>query len=138
MNSITLKGRLTKDPELRYSQGDNPISVTRFSIAVDRRFKKPGQPEADFFNCTAFRKNAELIEKYFAKGQEILLQGSVENRSWEDDNGVKRYATDIIVDMVEFCGKKSDSHGAAASHGENAPTFPGVGENEEDSETLPF
>jgi single-strand DNA-binding protein len=78
------------------------------TIAVDRRFKRDGQPDADFFTIITFGKTAEFLGKYFSKGKEILIDGSVQNRSWEDDNGNKHYVTEVIVDNVEFCGKKDD------------------------------
>jgi single-strand DNA-binding protein len=109
MNLVVLKGRLTKDPETRYSQAAEPVAIVSFGIAVNRKFKKDGQPDADFFNCTAFGKTGEFVAKYFTKGQEMLLEGSINNRSWEDSNGQKRRATDIIAEQIHFCGSKSDN-----------------------------
>lgn len=109
MNLIILKGRLTREPEIRFTQTNN-TKVAAFSLAVNRKFKNAeGEYEADFFNCTAFGVSADFIEKYFKKGQEALVQGRIQNRSWDDENGQKRYATDIIVEAIEFCGSKSDS-----------------------------
>lgn len=107
MNQVTLKGRLSRDPEIRFTSTNNK-KVANFSVAVQRNFKNAnGEYDADFFNCVAFAGTAEMIEKFFKKGQEILLTGRIQNRNWDDDQGVKHYATDIMVDRVEFCGSKS-------------------------------
>lgn len=109
MNLIILKGRLTREPEIRFTQTNN-TKVAAFNIAVNRKFKNAeGNYDADFFNCTAFGASADFIEKYFKKGQEALVQGRIQNRSWDDENGQKRFATDIIVEAIEFCGSKSQS-----------------------------
>lgn len=109
MNVCIFKGRLTKDPEVRYTQTNN-TAVTNFSIAVDRDYVKAGEErQADFFNITVFGKLAEFASKYFVKGQEILIRGRLQNRTWDDENGVKHYATDIIADEINFCGKKSEN-----------------------------
>lgn len=107
MNNVILKGRLSKDPEIRFTSANNK-KVANFSVAVQRNFKNAnGEYDADFFNCVAFAGTADMIEKFFKKGQEILLAGRIQNRNWDDDQGVKHYATDIMVDRVEFCGSKS-------------------------------
>lgn len=109
MNLIILKGRLTREPEIRFTQANN-TKIASLNIAVNRKFKNAeGQYEADFFNCTAFGNSAEFIEKYFKKGQEALIEGRIQNRSWDDKNGQKRYATDIIINSIELCGSKSQS-----------------------------
>lgn len=109
MNLIVLKGRLTREPEIKTTQ--TGTKVTSFNIAVQRNFKnQQGEYEADFFNCSAFGSTSELLEKYFHKGQEILLTGRIQNRSWDDENGQKRYATDIVADRVEFCGSKNNDN----------------------------
>lgn len=109
MNVCIFKGRLTKDPETRYTQTNN-TAVANFSIAVDRDYVKAGEErQADFFNITVFGKLAEFASKYFVKGQEILVRGRLQNRTWDDENGVKHYATDIIADEINFCGKKSEN-----------------------------
>ena len=108
MNNVTLMGRLTRDPEIRYSQSAEPIAVTRISVAVNRRFKKDGEPEADFINCVSFGKTAEFISKYFTKGKMIGIVGSIVTNSWTDDKGQKRYSTEVKVDEVDFCGDKED------------------------------
>ena len=109
MNRILIKGRLVRDPETRYTQTTNTL-VASFSVAVNRRYAKEGEErQADFFNVTAWGKTGEFCSKYFKKGQEILIEGRLENRSWEDDQGQKHFATDIIAEQVEFCGSKKDN-----------------------------
>lgn len=103
MNKVILMGRLTKDPEVRYTNGGKTIGS--FSIAVDRRFKSEGQPEADFFTCVTFGKQAEFVEKYLKKGTKILLSGQIQNNNYEKD-GVKHYNTQIVVDEIEFAESK--------------------------------
>lgn len=110
MNKIILKGRIARDIDIRFSKTTN-IKIANFSIAVKRDYKSQnGEYESDFFNCTAFKNTAEFLEKYFEKGQEILLIGHLQNRTWQDDNGNNRYATDVIVDNIEFCGAKKSNN----------------------------
>ena len=103
MNKVILMGRLTKDPEVRYTNGGKTIGS--FSIAVDRRFKSEGQPEADFFTCVSFGKLAEFTEKYLKKGTKILLGGQLQNNNYEKD-GVKHYSTQILAEEIEFAESK--------------------------------
>ena len=108
MNKVTLIGRLTKDPEIRYSSGSQ-TAVARFSIAIDRAKKANGEDGgADFPNIVAFGKTAELVEKYVVKGQQIAVEGRIQTGSYERD-GVKHYTTDIVAERVEFLGKKESS-----------------------------
>lgn len=110
MNKVILMGRLTKDPEVRYTQNTN-LTVANFSIAVNRRFKREGDTEtADFFNVVAWNKTGEFVGKYFKKGQQILVSGRIENRNWTDQQGVKHYATDIIAEEVDFAGSKAENN----------------------------
>ena len=111
MNKVILKGRLVRDPEIRYTAGAESKAVAKFTIAVDRPRKKDGESQADFIPCTAFGKTAEMIEKYFRKGQEILLEGRWQTGNYEKD-GHKVYTNDCILDHVYFCSKKSDGAGA--------------------------
>lgn len=104
MNIVILKGRLTKNPEIRTTT--TGTKVCSFSIAINRRFSR--ENEADFINCTAWRQTAEFIHKYFEKGQEICISGSLQVRKWEDNDGKTRYSTYVIVDNAEFCGSKKD------------------------------
>ncbi|WP_250278091.1 single-stranded DNA-binding protein [[Clostridium] colinum] len=121
MNKVIISGRLTRDPEIRYSQSAEPIAVTRFSVAVNRRFKREGEPDADFINCVAFGKIAEFIGKYFKKGKMIGIVGSIRTNSWTDNNGQKRISTDINVEEAEFLESKSSSEGYQPN---NMPTEP--------------
>lgn len=107
MNKVILLGNLTRDPEIRYSQGEKQIAVARFSIAVNRRFANDGETNADFLNCTAFGKTAEFIEKYFRQGSRMSLVGRIENNNYTNKNGEKVYSVQIIVEEVEFAERKS-------------------------------
>lgn len=108
MNKVILMGRLTRDPEVRYSQGDSQMAIARFSLAVDRRFKKQGDTvTADFFNCTAFGKQGEFVEKYLKQGIKILLTGHIQNDNYTNKEGQKVYAIQIIVEELEFAESKS-------------------------------
>lgn len=107
MNSVQLVGRLTKDPEIKYTNAG--LSIARFSVAVDRRFKSEGQPTADFPNCVAFGKTAEFIEKYFRKGSRIGLIGRIQTGSYQKEDGTKVYTTDVVAENVEFVESKQNS-----------------------------
>nr|DAI43933.1 MAG TPA: Single strand binding protein [Caudoviricetes sp.] len=108
MNKVILMGRLTRDPEVRYSQGNQqPVAIARYSIAVDRRFKQDGQPEADFISCIAFGKLAEFAEKYLHKGTKIAVTGRIQTGSYTNKDGQKVYTTDVVVEEQEFCESKS-------------------------------
>lgn len=104
MNKVILLGRLTKDPELRYTQNNTPVAS--FTLAVDRRFKQKGQPEADFIPIVAWQSTAEFVSKYFTKGLRVAISGRIQTRNWEDQ-GVKHYVTEVIAEEVGFAdGKK--------------------------------
>jgi len=107
-------GRLTRNPEIRHSQGDNPMAIARYSLAVDRRFKRPGEPEADFINCVAFGKSAEFVEKYLTQGNKIAIVGRIQTGSYTNKDGQKVYTTDVVVEEHEFAQSKS-SEGASLS-----------------------
>ena len=110
MNKVILIGRLTKDPEVKFSQGDNSTATARFSVAVNRKFKNAeGNYEADFINCVSFNKTAEFVEKFFHKGDMIALVGRIQTGSYTNKDGVKVYTTDVVVEEVEFAGGKSNS-----------------------------
>lgn len=96
-------GRLTRDPDLRFAAGSG-TAVTRFSLAVNRQFKREGQPEADFINCIAFGKTGEVIAQYLTKGRQLAVTGSIQTGSYEAKDGTKKYTTDILVDSFEFIG----------------------------------
>ena len=107
MNKVILMGRLTRDPEVRYSQGANQTAVGRFSIAVDRRFKREGEPDADFFNCTAFGKQAEFVERYLHKGTKIVVVGRIQNDNYTNKEGQTVYSVRVMVDEIEFAESKN-------------------------------
>ena len=109
MNKWCATARFTKDIEVRYSQGANATAIARSSIAVPRKFKKEGEPDADFFNVVAFGKTAEFLEKYFGKGKQIAIVGRVENDNYTDKDGKKVYGTRIFIEECDFCGNKEDS-----------------------------
>ncbi len=109
MNKVIISGRLTRDPDTRYSQGAEPIAVTRISVAVNRRFKREGEPDADFINCIAFGKTGEFINKYFSKGKMIGIVGNIRTNSWTDQSGQKRYSTEVYIEEAEFLESKAAS-----------------------------
>lgn len=115
INSVNLTGRLTRDPDVRYTDGGT--SIARFTLAVDRRFKQEGGPTADFPNCIAFGKTAEFIEQYFSQGMKLELTGRIQTGSYTNKDGVKVYATDIIAEQVGFGESKSASQNHGASSG---------------------
>ena len=119
MNKVILMGRLTRDPEVRYSQGDTPLAIARYSLAVDRRGNRNSQDgqTADFINCVAFGKAGEFAEKYFRKGTKILVTGRIQTGSYTNRDGVKVYTTDIIIDEQEFAESKASSDQSAAAFG---------------------
>lgn len=108
MNKVIQIGCLCKDPDVRYSQAAEPMAVAKFSIAVNRKFKREGEPEADFFNVTAFGKLGQFVEKYLKKGTKIALTGKLQNNNYTDKNGVKRYEVQIIAEEIEFAGAKKE------------------------------
>ena len=109
MNKVILCGRLTRDPEVRYSQGSEPMAVARFSLAVDRRRNKDAEQTADFINCVAFGKSGEFAEKYFHKGTKILLVGRIQSGSYTNKDGATVYTTDVVAEELEFAESKNAS-----------------------------
>ena len=119
MNKVILMGRLTKDAEVRYSQGESSTAVARFSLAVDRRFKRDGDEQtADFINCVAFGKTGEFMEKFGKKGVKFLVEGRIQTGSYEKD-GQRVYTTDVVVENVEFAESKAS--GNAQEHPQGRP-----------------
>lgn len=108
MNKVILMGRLVRSPEVRYSQGMEPIAVARYTLAVNRRFKRKDEPEADFVPCVAFGKAGEFAEKYFKKGQLVSIVGRLQVRSWDKD-GERRWTTEVIVEEQYFAESKKES-----------------------------
>lgn len=130
-----MMGRLTRDPEVRYSNEGSAVS--KFSLAVDRRYKREGQPDADFFNCVAFGKTAEFTEKYLKKGTKVVLEGELQNNNYTNKDGQKVYGMQIVVNSLEFAESKSSSNSAPAntqqSNSNDFMNVPDVAEEE-----LPF
>ena len=112
MNKIILLGRLTRNPDVRYSQGENSTAIARFSLAVNRRFMRQGEAGADFFNCVAFGKQGEFVEKYLKQGTQILLSGRVQNDNYTNREGQKVYSVQILVEEIEFAESKGNSEGS--------------------------
>jgi len=109
MNKVCLIGRLTKDPEIRYTEANN-IMVTNFNLAINRRFVKEGdERQADFINIVAWSKTAEFISKYFRKGQQVGIVGRIQTRNWEDEQGQKHYITEVIAEEVYFADSKREA-----------------------------
>ena len=112
MNKAILMGRLTRYPEVRYTQGGEPMAVARYTLAVNRRMKRNGEQEADFIGCVAFGKAGEFAEKYFRKGQQVGVIGRIQVRSWEDKEGKKRWTTEVIVEEQYFAEGRKEGGGA--------------------------
>lgn len=142
LNCAVLMGRLVADPELRTTT--NNVSVTTFRIAVDRSFVKQGEErQADFIDIVAWRQTADFICRYFKKGSMIAVQGSIQTRNYEDKNGYKRTAVEIVADNVSFCGSKNDNPQGGTSYTPNTQNavqgnFGGDFEEIPDDDTLPF
>ena len=138
MNKVILMGRLTRDPEVRYSQSSEPVAVARYTLAVNRRFKRKDEPEADFIPCVALGKSGEFAEKHFRKGQLVGVIGRLQVRSWEDKEGKKHRTTEVIIEEQHFAESKN-SQAAAPKEGGQAPAdgFYPIDESVED-EDLPF
>ena len=107
MNKVVLMGRLTRDPEVRYSQGQNAMAIARFTLAVDRRFRRDGEQSADFINCVVFGKSAEFAERYFRQGMRIVVSGRIQTGSYTNRDGVKVYTTEVVVEEQEFAESKN-------------------------------
>ena len=127
MNKVILMGRLTKDPEIRYTGTGEPIAIARYTIAVSRPYKKDGQTQADFINVVSYRKAAEFIEKYFKKGQMIAIVGRLQVRSWDDSEGKRHWSTEVITDEIHFAGGKNETTQEAPSAPQTAPESPQSG-----------
>ncbi len=120
MNKVILMGRLTRDPEVRYTQTNNTLVCT-FSLAVNRRFRQEGQPDADFFNIVAWSKTGEFCSKYFKKGQQVGVIGRLQTRNYDDKDGKKVYVTEVIAEETYFADSRRDSDGSSSGS-----TFTGV------------
>ena len=128
MNKVILMGRLTRDPEVRYGAGENSTAVARYTIAVDRRFKRDGEQSADFIGCVAFGRNAEFAEKYLRQGTKIVLTRRIQTGSYTNRDGQKVYTTDIVVEEQEFAESKT----AAGNGGQNNYSRPAAAPSDVD------
>lgn len=124
MNKVILMGRLVRDPEVRYSQGENSMAIARFTLAVDRKFKKQGEADADFISCIAFGKSAEHAEKYYKQGIKLAVTGRIQTGSYTNKEGQKVYTTDVVIEESEFAESKGsgNSNGAGYSQSSARPT----------------
>lgn len=109
MNKVILMGRLTRDPDVRYSSGENALAIARYTLAVDRRFKRDGESSADFISCVSFGKTAEFAEKYFRQGLRIVVSGRIQTGSYTNRDGQKVYTTEVVVEEQEFAESKASS-----------------------------
>ena len=117
MNKVILMGRLTRDPEVRYSQGENSQAVARFTLAVDRRFNRNGEDQADFINCVAFGRTGEFAEKYLKKGTKVCAEGRIQTGSYTNKDGQRIYTTDVVIENCEFAESKNATGGSAPTGG---------------------
>ena len=122
MNKVILMGRLTRDPEVRYSQGDSATAVARYTLAVDRRFKRDGEASADFINCVVFGKSAEFAERYFRQGLKVVVSGRIQTGSYTNRDCVKVYTTDVVVEDQEFAESKAASESSMGSYRQASPS----------------
>ena len=120
MNKVILMGRLTRDPEVRYSQGDSATAVARYTLAVDRRFKRDGEASADFINCVVFGKSAEFAD--FRQGLKVVVSGRIQTGSYTNRDGVKVYTTDVVVEDQEFAESKAASESSMGSYRQASPS----------------
>ena len=132
MNKVILMGRLTRDPEVRYSAGENALAIARYTLAVDRRFRRDGEATADFISCVSFGRTAEFAEKYFRQGLKIIVSGRIQTGSYTNRDGQKVYTTEVVVEEQEFAESKAASDYYAASHPQTsspapAPSMPAPG-----------
>ena len=139
MNKVILMGRLTRDPEVRYSQGENPTAVARYSLAVDRRFSKGDEKETDFINIVAFGKSGEFAEKYLKKGTKVVITGRIQTGKYQNKEGQTVYTTDVVAEDQEFAESKKNAEG-----GNNSTPTTGGGDDDfmqfdaGDTGALPF
>ena len=136
MNKVILIGRCTRDPEVRYSQGENATAVARYTLAVDRQFKRDGDQSADFINCIAFGKRGEFAEKYLRKGTKIAVVGRIQTGSYTNKDGNKVYTTDVVVDEHEFVESKASQQNGGDSAPVSSDGFTSIPDGID--EELPF
>ena len=136
MNKVILMGRLTKNPEIRYTQGNEPVAVATVVLAVRRRFKKQGEADIDFFICKAFQHNAQFFEKYFRKGLMCAVICHLRQSSWAGEDGKKKYSTEIIVDEIYFAGSAKAAEEGTTAKAEETPE--GFSETADADDDCPF
>ena len=117
MNKVILMGRLTRDPEVRYSAGENALAIARYTLAVDRRFRRDGEASADFISCVVFGKQAEFAEKYFRQGIRIVVSGRIQTGSYTNKDNIKVYTTEVIAEDIEFAESKAAAEGSGGAGG---------------------
>ena len=127
MNKVILMGRLTRDPEVRYTTGEKQMSIARYTLAVDRRFKRDGEQTADFISCVAFDRNAEFAEKYLKQGTKVCVTGRIQTGSYTNKDGVKVYTTDVVIEECEFAESKNASANSGFSQARPEPEAAGDG-----------
>ncbi len=145
MNKVILMGRLTRDPDIRYTQGENSMAVARFSLAVDRRrTNADGQRDADFISCVAFGRSAEFAERYLHQGTKVVATGRIQTGSYTNKDGQKVYTTDVVIEDLEFAESKASSenrgggsYGGSRSNGHGSDTSAAVGEGFEGFMNIP-
>ena len=143
MNKVILLGRLARDPEVKYTQGAEPLAVCKFSVAVNRAYaknKKENEPNVDFINCICFGKRGESINQYFSKGNKIAVQGRLQISTYTDQQGNKRYSTDVVVEEFEFVESRNERDNSSEG-GYNPTPAPNAGfsiDNDTEDEELPF
>lgn len=120
MNKAILVGRLTRDPEVRYSQGEGATAVARYTLAVDRRFKRDNEPTADFIPCVVFGRSAEFAEKYFRQGMRVSISGRIQTGSYTNKDGVRVYTTEVIVEEQEFAESRAEREANGSSYNNNS------------------
>jgi single-strand DNA-binding protein len=118
MNKVILMGNLTKDPEIRYTQSADPVTVAKFALAVSRRFKREGEQDTDFINCTVFGKQAEFAEKYLKKGMKIIVSGRLQISQYDNASGQRQWYTDVILDEIEFAESKAGYEARMSQRGQ--------------------
>ena len=136
MNKAILVGRLTRDPEVRYSQDENATAVARYTVAVDRRFKRDGEPTADFIRCLVFGRAAEFAEQYFRQGMRVSISGRIQTGSYTNKDGVKVYTTEVIVEEQEFAESRTEQERNKAQGADEGDGFMNI-QDDIDNE-LPF
>ena len=122
MNKVILMGRLTRNPEVRYTQGENPIAIARYTLAVDRRFHREGEATADFISCVSFGRTAEFAEKYLESGMKITVSGRIQTGSYTNRDGQKVYTTEVVIEEQEFAESKRNSSRSGSSQPPATPS----------------